>query len=109
GKREANVARVDRRGDDVLPALVEERARELRILDGTNREDDVVRGNGGAIRPARIRSHGEAVTAPVRADLPARGQPSLDRAGRQDADEGLEEQRVKVVGPGGGVAEQRVQ
>ena len=103
------MAGVDRRGDDVLPALVEECAGELRILDGPHREDDVLRGDRGTVRPSRIGSQHEGVAATVRADLPARGKASLDRPGRQDSDERLEEQRIEVIRPGGGLSEERVQ
>ena len=109
GKREANVPGVDRGGDDVLPALIEEGPRKLGVLDSADREDDVIRGHRGAVRPARVGAHREAIAAAVRADLPARGKPCLDRAGGQDADEWLEEQRIEVIGTGRCFAEQRVQ
>ena len=109
GKREANVAGVDRGGDDVLPALIEEGPRKLGVLDSADREDDVIRGHRGAVRPARVGAHREAIAAAVRADLPARSEASLDGARRQHSHERLEEQCIEVIRAGGGLTEERVQ
>ena len=109
GKREANMAGIDGGRDDVLPALVEDRSRELRVLHGAHGEDDVIRGDRRTVGPAPIRPQRKRIAAPVWRDVPVRRQSSLHRPRGEHPNQRLEEQGIEIVRPGGGFAVERVE
>ena len=80
-EREADVVRVDGGCDDVLPALVEDGAGELRILHRADREHDVIGRDRRAVGPAGVGAQGKGVAPPVRGYVPVSRESSLDRLG----------------------------